>query len=113
MRKDLTIGLRIKEAITKNVCHPTAGEEKRFTVSKLLRTSTSREGDSEVGLILFCGIADELGLTTDEIVIILSVDAEEARFKIKRYSELIDEPRFKNKIKLVKNYLKLKYGITS
>lgn len=110
--RNIKLGLYIREAILKNTARPTSGEEKKFTIPKVLRTSTSREGDSELGLILFCGIANELGMTIDEIVLSLSVDAAEARFKIQKFSEMVGDVRFDNKIKLIHNYLRLKYGIS-
>jgi hypothetical protein len=104
---------QIQEAIRKNICAPDEAESDDFTVSRIIRASTKREGDSQLGVVLFVGLADELGYKYHDIESIASLQRDEYKFKLSKFrrKSKSNDTRFLNKIKLVKNYLRLKYGV--
>lgn len=104
---------QVQEAIKKNICAPGEDELEDFTISKYIRASTKREGDSQLGLVLFVGICSELGYGYSDISQIASLEYEQYRFKLSKYKRKSrsNDHRFLNKVTLVKNYLRLKYGV--
>lgn len=104
---------QIQEAVKKNICAPGEEELEDFTVSKYIRASVKREGDSQLGLVLFVGICTELNYTYYDIAQIASLEYEQYRFKLSKYrrKSRSNDDRFKNKVRLIKNYLRLKYGV--
>jgi hypothetical protein len=104
---------QIKEAIFKNVCSPDGDEHQDFTVSRSMRASSKREGDSQLRLVLFVGICQLRGFGYHDIASIASLQREEYLYKLSKYKRKSrsNDKRFLNKIKLVNNYLKLTYGI--
>jgi hypothetical protein len=103
---------QIQEAIRKNICAPDEKENEDFTISRLIRASIKREGDSQLGLVLFVGISDEHGYKYHDIESIASLQRDEYKFKLSKYrrKSRSNDTRFLNKIKLIQNYLRLKYG---
>ena len=103
---------QIKEAIEKNICAPGEDEQEDYTIARAIRASAKAEGDSQIGLILFVGICSELGYSYGDIASIASLEREEYTFKISKYKHKSrsNDTRFLNKIRLVKNYLRLTYG---
>lgn len=105
MLKALTMAL-IEEAISKNVCKPTKKEELEFSIDRRFRASPSAEGDSQMGIILFCGIAKDSGFTKDDILLFASIQPSVYSFKIEKYNRLLRQSkRFVNKVKLIKTYI--------
>lgn len=106
---------QIKEAVVKNVCAPDASEFEILSTSKIIRTSTKMEGDAELGMILLIGVATLYGHDFEEISAVGSVEEEEYHFKLGKFSSRLREyssrSRFKIKIALIQNYLKLVYGV--
>jgi hypothetical protein len=104
---------QIKEAIFKNVCSPDRDEDQDFTVSRSMRASSKREGDSQLRLVLFVGLSHQHGFAYHDISSIASLQREEYLYKLSKYKRKSrsNDKRFLNKIKLVNNYLRLTYGI--
>ena len=103
---------KLREAVLKNTCRPT-DEEAKELADKSLRTSRYWEGDSEMGLILFIGIASNYGYSSTEIEMVISVDFEQVQFKRSVYDRAMNSSvatlsalRMRNKTKLIKNYLR-------
>lgn len=113
------------EATKKNICKPRETEIQEYTVDKLIRASGELEGDSQVGMILFIGVARDFGISTVEIIDFLGIEKEEYIYKLQKYqgkslkfnkistnlqnyqeeSEDWNTSRFKNKVLLIKNFL--------
>lgn len=102
----------IQEAISKNICLPDHDEQNDPTMPRILQASPKREGDSQLGLILFIGVSNEYGYTFGDIVSIIPLEREEYNYKLGKYKRKAKhgEDRFINKIKLVRAYLKFRYG---
>ena len=103
--------MKLREAVIKNTCKPTEEEEKELAPFKSLRTSRRWEGDSEMGLILFIGIANDYGIADFEISSMISVDQDQIDWKKNLYKEVcasttLSGLRMRNKTTLVKNYLR-------
>lgn len=105
---------QIKEAIIKNTCPPDDDEKEDLSTSKVVRTSIKREGDAELGMILLIGISHAFGYSFNEISLLASVGHDEYEFKLGKYQtrSKLNNTRFINKIKLINNYLRLKYGVS-
>lgn len=105
----------LKKAVLANTCRPTPKEDAELTTDKAIRTSPSWEGDSEIGVLLYVGLAAEMGFQLGDITTALSVEHEEAKYKINRFKEIVAGEnvardvrwRLNNKIMLIKNYLRL------
>jgi hypothetical protein len=103
---------QLYEAVRKNVSEPEPSELDKLTVSKRLRASASREGDSEMGILLFIGVADQFGIPVDDIMNELSIELEEYKFKSKRFQiQIKKDRRLQNKVLLIYNYLRLVHGV--
>lgn len=104
---------QIQEAVKKNICAPGEDELEDFTISRSIRASTKREGDSQLGIVLFVGICASYGYSYSDISSIGSLEFEEYRFKLSKYrrKSRSNDKRFVNKIRLIRNYLRIKYGI--
>jgi hypothetical protein len=107
------IMFHVIEAVRKNICAPGDDECDDYTVSRTIRASTKREGDSQLGLLLFIGVAAEYGYGYSDISSAASIEYEEYRYKLSKFrrKSRSNDKRFLNKVKLVKNYLRLKYGV--
>lgn len=103
---------QIQEAIRANICPPDADEQQDLTISKYIRASVKREGDSQLGLLLFVGISKEYNYSFNDISSIASLEYEEYRNKLAKYSSKVrlGNKRFVIKVKLIKNYLRFEYG---
>ena len=77
---------QIKEAVVKNVCAPDDSEWEDLSTSKVVRTSTKREGDAELGMILLIGIAAGFGYTFNEISLLASVEQDVYEFKLQKFN---------------------------
>ena len=97
---------RLYVAIRKNLARPTSEEKAEIKVDRKLAASPSLEGDTQVGMVLFIGIADSLLLDKDLVKDFLSIEFEdEYKNKLNRYnSKAKKNERFQNKIKLVLNH---------
>lgn len=97
----------IREAVVKNTCRPLPVEREAYD-PRSIRVSTLREGDSQIGIMLFVGVATRLGFTSEEIVMSEGIEHKEVAYKYQKYTDKIaTDKRFANKSKLVFNYLKL------
>lgn len=98
------------EAVLKNTIRPTEKEMSKIRVEKKILTSPKMEGDSKIGMILFCGIATLQGLSEEGIMDFLCIEGKpELDYKIEEFSRLMrDDHGFGVKIKLINNYLNLK-----
>lgn len=105
----------LKQAILVNTCRPKEKEREKITVDRIIQTSPSQEGDTQLGLILFIGMASKLGFKKSEIMDYLSIEFdEEYNYKLGKFEEMLnskDHKRFKVKVDLVVNYLFL-HGYT-
>lgn len=121
----------LKEAILKNTVRPRPEEEDKITVSKLIRCSPQIEGDSQLGIMLFCGIASVgYGCKSNEIMEYLGIEQNEFNYKLKKFIENyrsaqslkplhsgipfdilsgreFDLRKLKNKVSMVNNYISL------
>lgn len=119
----------LNEAILKNTVRPRPHEEQKMSISKSIRCSPEIEGDSQLGIVLFCGIASiHYGIPKNEIMDYLGVDSSEFTYKVNKFIENtgsagklpqkfngaafdiisnneIDLIKIRNKVKLVKNYV--------
>jgi hypothetical protein len=104
--------LHIQEAISKNICAPDEFEEQDLTIIKSIRSSVSREGDSQLGLMLCIGLLSDFGYEPYDVMIFLNLKREEFKYKLSKYKRKSksNDRRFLNKVRLIKNYLKLKYN---
>lgn len=111
MRRRPTV-FQIQEAIMKNICAPGEDEKEEYTISRFIRASTKREGDSQLGIVLFIGICTHYGYLFSDIASMASIEREEFVFKLNKYRRKArsNDKRFVNKIKLIKNYLSIVYG---
>ncbi len=119
----------LNEAIIKNTVRPRPNELEKMTVSKVIRCSPEIEGDSQLGILLFCGIAHvQYGVSKNKIMDYIGVEPEEFRFKIDKFKKNLDEAnklpklhanvidvlgphqldlyKLKNKVTLINNYIK-------
>lgn len=110
-------------ATKKNVCEPR--EDEVFNVERMIRASGDLEGDSQVGILLFIGIARDFNVNASEIIDFLGIEKEQYTYKLNKYSERVvkmrklingigfyqeesDEwntVRFRNKISLIKTFI--------
>lgn len=124
----------IKEAVLANTARPTEEEDLRFTQDRFIRCSQNMEGNSQVGIILFAGVAKQFGFPDSHIMMYASIEREQLVFKLQEFREknnagqmkiglrvkykkgIIDpsfaddfdeDVRFAYKVILIKNYLKL------
>jgi hypothetical protein len=97
----------LEEAILKNTCPPRPGE--KFTQSKKLRVSGEVEGDSQLGMILFVGVANYFNITRADTTEFIGIEPEEYDYKLRKFHDGTDteETRMTFKFKLVSNYVKL------
>jgi len=101
---DILIGL--KKAILANVASPKKAELKKYEFAKMLPSSPSLEGNYEIGVILFVGVADFLGISREEVEMFLSIEEDEYDWKLKEYgTRFVGDKRFFNKVNLIINYL--------
>jgi hypothetical protein len=120
----------LKEAVLKNTVRPRPEEEAKMTISRLIRCSPEIEGDSQLGLVLFIGMAHTIyGISDSEIMDHLGIEQEEYKFKLKKFrnnlfeakalnpiplgtsfevfsSREFDLRKLLNKVKLISNYVK-------
>jgi len=101
----------IEIAISKHVCGLREREKSTISVARKLQASPSLEGDSQIGIILFVGVATEEGWDYQSIMDHISIESKkEYDYKLAKYLKVIQiNDRFKNKVHLIKNYLKF-YG---
>ena len=98
---------KLKQAVISNTGRPYAKEMKNIKVEKKILTSPKMEGDSKVGMVLFCGIASSKGVSDEEIMDFLCIEGvPELKNKIDEFHNLMqNNGRFQNKITLINNYL--------
>jgi hypothetical protein len=103
---------RLERAVVVNTSRPDAAEMKKIKVRKKILTSLKLEGDSKLGMILFVGVAESMGMNKDHVIDFLGLEfAGEYDHKLNEFSKYKtheDEDirkRFANKIKLINNYL--------
>lgn len=123
----------LKEAVLKNTVRPRPDEEVKMTMSKVIRCSPEIEGDSQLGYVLFCGIAYMFyGLSIHQIIDHLGMEPEEFNYKVKKFIDnyneasklgklndntsfhVIDSREFDlrklyNKVRLINNYIKFNH----
>ena len=100
-------------AVEKNTCRPKQKEAKEITVKRKILASPSMEGDSQIGMILFVGVAHEMGYNKLAIKNYLSIEFDgEFDYKLRKYKAKLDDAkddkvsRFRNKVILIKNHLR-------
>lgn len=106
--KEENVLAKLERAIRANVSPPKPEELLKYEFAKKLPASPSLEGNFEIGLILFIGIAAGFTVGTKEAVeMYLSIDSSECAFKLNDYNERLEKSkRFRTKIKLILNYMK-------
>lgn len=75
----------LHEAVLVNTVRPREEEMKKITVSKMIRCSPEVEGDSQLGTMLFIGIAHSFRVPQNEIIDFLGIEVEEYQFKLNKY----------------------------
>lgn len=110
MAKSKPTMFQIREAITKNVCD--CGDE-MYTIVKDMRANSKLEGDSQLKMVLFVGLAHSYGYTQTDIMLLAHLQKKEFTYKLRKFRRKMAgiDARFKTKIKLINNYLKYRYGI--
>lgn len=100
----------LHEAVSKQICRPKDSERRHITVDRQLQASPAMEGDSQIGLILFVGLAGELGLDPREAMEFVGIESKsEYNYKVSKYKTLSKAGgRFAVKKRLILNYLKYK-----
>jgi hypothetical protein len=100
---------QIREAITKNVCD--SGDE-QYKVVKDMRANSKLEGDSQLKMVLFVGLATSHGYTQSDIMLLAHLQKKEYTYKLRKFRRKMAgiDARFKIKIKLINNYLNYRYG---
>lgn len=102
----------ISEAVRCNICKPDEFEKMELTSHKDLRASQAKEGDSQIGILLFIGIAHMYRHTKSEIMDYIGVETDEFEYKSAKFiTKMKEDDRFKTKVKLINNYLKIKYNV--
>lgn len=107
----------LETVIRANICKPRPEETHKFTIERKLRASPSMEGDSQIGITLFVGVANDMGFAAKDIMRYLSVEEDIFRFRLKKYEKSMEKtlmkpigkltrPRFQNKVSLIKNHYK-------
>lgn len=95
-------------AVINNICKPRKEEANKFTHERWARASPMLEGDSQIGSVLFIGVAKELGYPKQVIASFLNIEEEEYKFKLEKFKDRTAHPsRLKNKADLVRNYVRL------
>lgn len=100
---------KLENAVVVNICRPDDEEIKKVALHRKIKASASMEGDSQIGLVLFIGIAtNDFDQNGKEIAEYLSCNPDEYRYKLKKYTRKLEnqDPKYLAKIKLIKNYLK-------
>jgi len=97
------------EAVLKNTVRPTEKEMAKIKVDKKILTSPKMEGDSKIGMTLFCGIARLEKISDESVMDFLCIEgSDELEYKNNEFCRLMmDDKEFGIKIKLVQNYLRL------
>lgn len=110
-------------ATKKNVCEPR--EDEVFNVERMIRASGDLEGDSQIGVLLFIGIARDFGINASDIIDFLGIEKEQYQYKLNKYTERVVKTRslsknlgfyqeeseewntcrFRNKVVLIKTFL--------
>lgn len=103
---------QILEAVKKNICAPGEDELEEFTISRAVRASTKMEGDSQLGVLLFVGICSSYNYSYSDISAMASLEFDEFLYKLNKFrrKSKSNDRHFLNKVKLIRNYLRLKYG---
>lgn len=128
----------LNEAVIKNTFRPRPHEESKMTASRIIRCSPEIEGDSQLAIVLFCGMAHVLyNVPKNEILDYLGVDANEFNYKVQKFKnnmadaasvpkkitgdafdvisgQQIDLMKLRNKVILVNSYIKFyadKYNV--
>jgi hypothetical protein len=101
--------MKLREAVLKNTARP-GNDESKGVAEKPLRTSQYWEGDAEMGVILFIGIAMSYGFTPFELTQFVAVEREQVLFKNEHYNKMMKDDglggaRMRVKTELIKNYL--------
>lgn len=117
------------EAISKNTVRPRPNEEEKMTVSRFIRCSPEIEGDSQLAIVLFCGIALVYYKATPEAIMEhAGIESNEFIYKVTKFksnmaealklkklpkrtpfeilsSSEIDLRKLVNKVKMINNYI--------
>lgn len=128
----------LNEAVIKNTVRPRPHEEEKITIPRAIKCSPEIEGDTQYGILLFCGIAHVVyGISKNDIIDYIGIDENEFSYKINKFknnlhraskmpasfsgsafdvlsNQDIDLIKIRNKVKLIKNYVEYyapKHGI--
>lgn len=96
-------------AVTKNTVRPTEKEMEKIKVDKKILTSPKMEGDSKIGMILFCGVAKMLKISDEAVMDFICIEGQpELDNKVEEFYKMImNDQEFCVKMKLVTNYMRL------
>lgn len=130
--------LLLNEAILKNTFRPRPHEEEKMTASRIIRCSPEIEGDSQLAIVLFCGMAHIIyGISKNDILDFIGIDANEFNYKVNKFinnmaeassvpakvpgeafdvisNQQIDIMKLRNKVRLIKSYIRFyadKYNV--
>lgn len=93
----------LNEAIVKNTVRPRPNEEEKMTVSRVIRCSPEIEGDSQLGILLFCGMASVIyNIPGNAIIDHTGIEQNEFAYKVKKFKTNLSKasklPKLKNKL---------------
>lgn len=101
---------KLENAVRANIYPPTAEEEAKLSDHRRIRASGSMEGNSQIGTILFVGIASlDFGMDRDDIKAYLSIDEKEYSHKQGKFMSKLSKKnrKYVAKVKLIKKHLYL------
>lgn len=76
----------LRDAVESNTVRPRPEEEKKISVSKYIRCSPEIEGDSQLAMILFAGIANQLyNVKATDIIEYFGMEPDEYEYKIRKF----------------------------
>lgn len=76
----------LKEAVLVNTVRPRPEEEKKILISKMIRCSPEVEGDSQLAMILFAGIASAIyNISPSVIIEYFGMEPDEFKYKVEKF----------------------------
>jgi hypothetical protein len=80
-------------------------------VVKQILTSPGLEGDTKIGMTLFCGLAKKMRISRVDTMVFIGLESEdEYNMRLKDFrTKMESDERFQTKAKLIENYLKLNF----
>lgn len=99
----------LEQAVRVNTCRPAPDEEANITpIYPRLDCSPTYEGHGHLGVMLFIGIANTLGIPEVEVMLWLAINSDEYNDLLGEYRRRINiNKRFQGKVGLINNYVEI------